>query len=228
MKIETDDRGSGCTNYSVKYYLSPFPVTAGWISFYFAFPLLAFGALSFDLEKVLEDQYPEPLLFFQLWIILVHSCKSPLARYSWLPYRRLQPAFPERSLFPLTHIGDRAFERRQLINVTIPDSVTHIGILAFSWNLLTSVTISDSVTTIGGWAFAGCRFDSVIIPKNVTSIGNRAFIGSWLTSITFQKAGTTMEKDFIDNEGNLRALYSKAGSGTYTRPNINSANWTQR
>ena len=129
---------------------------------------------------------------------------------------------------PVTHIGDRAFEQSQLTSVSIPNSVTHIGILAFAWNPLTTLTISDSITSIGGWAFAGSQLASIIIPNTVTHIGNRAFIGGLLISITFGRAGTITGKDFIDNEGNLKALYSSGGAGTYTRSNANSANWTQQ
>ena len=53
---------------------------------------------------------------------------------------------------PVTSIGDRAFNYcRDLMSVTIPDSVTSIGWGAFeSCISLTSVTIPNSVTSIGG------------------------------------------------------------------------------
>ena len=42
---------------------------------------------------------------------------------------------------PVTHIGNGAFWRNQLSNVSIPDSVTHIDMEAFAENQLTSVSV---------------------------------------------------------------------------------------
>ncbi|MCL2190991.1 MAG: leucine-rich repeat domain-containing protein [Treponema sp.] len=85
---------------------------------------------------------------------------------------------------PVTHIGEGAFARSNLTNVTIPNSVTHIGNSAFMQNPLSSVTIPDSVTSIGNRAFArNERLSSVTIPNSVTSIGDEAFLNTNLTRI---------------------------------------------
>ena len=101
---------------------------------------------------------------------------------------------------------------KNLVSVTISDSVTSIGAGAFSGceNLttirlpsgiteisshmfrdcksLTSITIPDSVTSIGDGAFSGCEsLNNVIIPESVSSIGKYAFSScNSLTSLTFQ------------------------------------------
>jgi BspA type Leucine rich repeat region (6 copies) len=59
--------------------------------------------------------------------------------------------------YPVTTIGDFAFENTALFGVTIPDSVTSIGEYAFYYcYTLPSVTIPASVTNIGAEAFAAC------------------------------------------------------------------------
>ena len=60
--------------------------------------------------------------------------------------------------FPVTGIGDRAFENcGRLTRVTLPGSVTNIGYRAFYGCLgLTSVTLGRGVSVIGAEAFYGC------------------------------------------------------------------------
>ncbi len=89
---------------------------------------------------------------------------------------------------------------KNLINVTLGDSVTNIGDSAFyNCNGLTSITIPDSITSIGNLAFGYCsEFTSMSIPDSVTSIGGGAFYGcSELTSITIPFVGAT--KDGSEN-----------------------------
>jgi len=63
---------------------------------------------------------------------------------------------PRIQNIPVTHIGERAFQKKELISVTIPDGVTSIGEGAFSNTGLTSITIPKNVTNIGEDVFAGC------------------------------------------------------------------------
>ena len=110
----------------------------------------------------------------------------------------------------LKTIGSSAFDDcRNLISITIPDSVTAIESWAFSYccgltnvkignsvteigyrafescNSLTSVTISDSVTTIKSEAFCNCtNLTNITIGNSVATIGDSAFYGcSSLTSV---------------------------------------------
>ena len=99
---------------------------------------------------------------------------------------------------------------KNLISVTIPDSVTSIGagafsgceslttirlpsgiteISAFAFNEcknLTTITIPDSVTSIGEGAFSGCiNLNNLTIPDNIKEIGKYAFYNcKKFTSIT--------------------------------------------
>jgi hypothetical protein len=115
---------------------------------------------------------------------------------------------------PVTEIGERAFEDKQLTSVTIPDSVTAIGEWAFAYNQLTSVTIPDSVTEIGEWAFAYNQLTSVTIPDSVTAIGDYAFSGNPLTSVTIGTGVTLGTNAFPED---FSTVYNDGGKlkGTY-------------
>ena len=87
----------------------------------------------------------------------------------------------------VTSIGDSAFSRNNLTNITIPNSVTSIGNYAFYNNNLTNITIPNSVTSIGNYAFFRNNLTSVTIPNSVTSIGDSAFYRNKdIYSITFK------------------------------------------
>ena len=141
---------------------------------------------------------------------------------------------------PVTAIGDNAFQRNQLTNVTIPDSVITIGNGAFSnnplasvtigngvitigdnaffGNQLSSITIGSSVTTIGRSAFANdpsrfnMRLASITIPDNVTTIGRGAFIANGLTSITIGPNVTIADAAFLaDRSDGFARAYNTGG-----------------
>ena len=92
-------------------------------------------------------------------------------------------------------IVNKAFERSNIVSITIPNSVTSIGEYAFSdCSSLTSITIPNSVTSIGDDAFIDCSsLTSITIPNSVTSIGGGAFCRcSSLTSITIPNSVTSI------------------------------------
>ena len=77
------------------------------------------------------------------------------------------------------------WEANDVKSVIIENGVTTIGDFAFYKCNLSNITIAESVTSIGNSAFRNCRrLTQVDIPKKVTSIGDRAFLGCQkLTSI---------------------------------------------
>jgi hypothetical protein len=75
---------------------------------------------------------------------------------------------------PVTYIGVRAFAEKNLITVSIPDSVIRIHEDAFRNNQLISVSIGNNVTSILDCAFIDNQLTSVSIPSS-TSVDVGAF-----------------------------------------------------
>ena len=158
------------------------------------------------------------------------SAEIPL-EVNGLPVRVLgRSIFVEKRLDTITihdnivTIENDAFRGNLLTSLTIPNSVTSIGESAFKNNLLSSVTISNTITSISNWAFQNNLITSIIIPNSVTSIGRDAFLNNPITSITI---GANVRMHDNSFPGNFRKVY-KNTSGTYTRPNANSTQWTRR
>ena len=86
---------------------------------------------------------------------------------------------------------------KDIISVTIPNSVTSIGENAFfGCESLTSVTIPNSVTEIGSSFIFCTSLTSVTIPDSVTEIDRYAFYGCYsLTSVTYK--GKTYDYEHI-------------------------------
>jgi tetratricopeptide (TPR) repeat protein len=120
---------------------------------------------------------------------------------------------------PVTAIGEKAFEKKQLTSVLIPGSVATIENYAFAYNQLIGVMIPGSVTTIGNHAFTNNQltnvgipsgvtylsgFDNnqltnVVIPSSVTTIGDNAFSSNRLTSVAIPNSVTTIGKWAFSN-----------------------------
>lgn len=102
----------------------------------------------------------------------------------------------EHNGLPVKEIGGKAFENmRNLVSVSIPDSVTSIGDNAFTGcSSLSSVAIGNGVTSIGFEAFFACSsLSSIVILDSVTSIGGEAFSNcSSLTSVTIGDSVTSI------------------------------------
>jgi hypothetical protein len=87
--------------------------------------------------------------------------------------------------FTVTDIFDFAFQSKNLMSLTLPNSLINIGENAFAFNDLPSITIPDSVETIGDGAFAqNNNMTSVTIGSGVTNIGEYSFRFNALTSVT--------------------------------------------
>lgn len=100
--------------------------------------------------------------------------------------------------FPVVSIGKSSFLKKDVVSVTIPDSVTLIGWEAFnSCSKLKSVVIGKSVETISEYAFSYCKsLEKIVIPDSVKKIREHAFFQCEnLTSVDF---GNSLEK--IEND----------------------------
>jgi len=81
-------------------------------------------------------------------------------------------------------IGNRAFFRKSLKSITLPNTITHIGDRAFSYNRLTTLTLPDSLVSIGFLAFSNNRLTTLTLPDSLLSIGMKAFTENRLKSLT--------------------------------------------
>lgn len=79
--------------------------------------------------------------------------------------------------YRVTAIAKDAFRNcRDVVSITLPDSITTIGDYAFSYCLnLTKVTLPEGLTDIGEWAFSDSDISEITIPTTVKSIGGSAF-----------------------------------------------------
>lgn len=76
--------------------------------------------------------------------------------------------------YPVTVIGEKAFEETNITGVTVPDSVISIGRLAFAYcNSLSDVKLSESLIYINELAFASCdALKEITIPASVEKMDN--------------------------------------------------------
>ena len=95
---------------------------------------------------------------------------------------------------PVTIIGVKAFYKKDLSSVTIPETVVTIEPLAFAENHFESVDISGCVS-IGYEAFAGNQISTLLLSENLSSIGPRAFINNKISAITLPGKITNIGKD---------------------------------
>lgn len=77
------------------------------------------------------------------------------------------------------NFGDVFSDCKNLVNITIPNSVTNIGVGAF-WQCanLASITITNSVTSIGNYAFYDCKTLKDIYYYGTQSEWNNISVGS--------------------------------------------------
>ena len=115
---------------------------------------------------------------------------------------------------PVTGIGDKAFQNKNLVSVTIPDRVESIGDSAFAFcTSLAVVTIPDGVESIGELAFYYCRsLTGITIPASVENIGIGAF---------YRCASLTAIDVAADNSAYAAedgVLYNKSKTSLHTYP----------
>ncbi len=120
--------------------------------------------------------------------------------YEGLPVTRIQGQY-----------GTGAFARKDIVSVTIPDSIVEIGNNSFNnCSDLVEVNIGESsnLDTIGRNAFSGCHsLESLYIPSHVASIGDSAFnnCGAMRGFVVSEDNETYRSENghLIQNEGNV-------------------------
>ncbi len=131
------------------------------------------GSNSFYIDQYLKSSINDTCVFKSDYHGDYYECQSNLKELK-LPVNGV-----------LSTIGDGAFRRHNLENLTIPSSVTTIGQSAFSSGTLKSLTFEDSssspsnLTTIESSAFNSNDITgTLIIPKSVTKIDENGFYGN--------------------------------------------------
>jgi len=80
---------------------------------------------------------------------------------------------------PVIGINNRAFEQKDVLQVTLPKNLKYIGDHAFAFSGITSIVIPEGVTDIAEGAFSGCaNLAEVRFPKSLKRIGVSAFNGT--------------------------------------------------
>ena len=100
--------------------------------------------------------------------------------------------------YPVTSIGDEAFNFSSIESIVIPEGVKSIGISAFEdCHSLKRVDISSSVTSIGFRAFCECdMLESIKIPDGVKEISRETFLScSSLLDVTIPNSVTIIRMD---------------------------------
>jgi len=124
---------------------------------------------------------------------------------------------------PVTIIGNNAFLNKNIINITIPNSIIHIGNAAFRNNQIISLVIPDSVTTIEMWAFGNNQLSNVTIPNSVRTIYRFAFVNNPLINIVIgnnvrlgDSSGRAFTREFDnfyrENQGRSGTYINRNGS----------------
>ena len=81
-------------------------------------------------------------------------------------------------------IREYAFYENQITSLILPNSLIALGQDSFSWNKITKVSLSDNLTYIGDSAFKRNNISEVDIPDGVTSIGSFAFNENSIKRVT--------------------------------------------
>lgn len=100
------------------------------------------------------------------------------------------------------------FWGKELISVTLPNSVKFIGDAAFEGSSLTEITLSNNLETIGKNVFRDCKnLTSITIPNTVTTIKRSAFQGcSGLTTLTIPNSVSRIEFEAFEGCSGLKSV----------------------
>ena len=101
-------------------------------------------------------------------------------------------------------IGNEAFSNvgnKSLISIDLPESLISIGEYAFYQNILTTIEIPQSVTSIGDAAFGYNSLTTVYIPSGVNNLYYGVFYENPMTHVDLE-IGTTYKKNLSPESAN--------------------------
>ena len=127
----------------------------------------------------------------------------------------------------VTKIGEKAFQRVDMIKVTIPNSVTTIGLEAFLFCFnLREIIIPEGVTYIDEGAFYGCHsVEKIAISNTVSYIGDQAFACccASLKSVCIPSSVTQIGREIFGSCDNLEEITVAPENSVYdSRNNCNA------
>ncbi|MCR5349546.1 MAG: leucine-rich repeat domain-containing protein [Acholeplasmatales bacterium] len=90
---------------------------------------------------------------------------------------------------PVTKVGEKAFQYKDITSVTIGDNVTLIDNDGFSDSSINEIKFGKNLVTLGNGALANCYYlNEVILPESLNYIGEYAFYScNMLTKLTLNK-----------------------------------------
>lgn len=110
--------------------------------------------------------------------------------------------------YNIVEIGERAFERKGVRNITLPSTLKAIGDMAFYYSSIQEIDIPESVVTIGTAAFGYCgNLITITLPNGVTSVGDRAFTScTKLTSASIPASVESLGKNVFYSCSSLKTI----------------------
>jgi hypothetical protein len=95
--------------------------------------------------------------------------------------------------YPVTSIGDAAFNGIVLNSVVLPDTIISVGTYAFTACNLKSIDLGNSVVNLGHDSLAWNSLTTISIPSSVKFIGYATFHGNFFTELTIPNTVETLE-----------------------------------
>lgn len=106
----------------------------------------------------------------------------------------------------LTYIGNNAFSKSGLLQLTLEDGVKHAGTYAFYGNNLTTIYIPPSLTTLSGGLFERNSLKTAIVAEGVTTLRWWVFGANNLESLILPSTVTSLDSTFAVHNYGLTSL----------------------
>ena len=141
--------------------------------------------------------------------IILEDGTAEITKYQWRYGDDTELTIPAKlDGIKVTSIGSSAFYNiRELVRITIPESVTSIGASAFrDCTNLSTINIPKGITSISDVVFCSCGLKQITIPEGVTSIGESAFSGCPLKEVKIPESVTFIGRAAFWNCGYLTSI----------------------